>query len=332
MDAYAGDVRFVAQAPKMPRAARAPPHGAPFAAQAAAPPSLARSQFASCAVWTLSPTACDVKSSKMQASALSREYAARRRPRRAPACDTDGDVEEILLKFRKSPFWEANAEDPGRFDFPKTADYNELVKHHGHKLDSFLVTVVRLLVHPLHNFLQYHHGLDNEDEIQLMLVPILTEQYRFDAFFASNADRITQTNVRRAVKGWGVMLQLKIRSVKVVRGSHGEHAEQKLLVYLRSVLRYDGSRGRALIVGERLPCAVCKLFSVPFEDIAKLFPSHGHFYVKVVAKAKALLECEQTLNPTGTVQISWLPEESFRLLSKSNRVILQETQSRKRER
>ena len=212
-------------------------------------------------------------------------------------------------------WWTPNPNDPlNRFDFVGTTDGNELVKHRPQlrtiALDNnahtpgrkrrkptapktkrtaeWIFNFSQFFVRPLHNFLQYHFGLDNEDEIQLMVMPRRkTDDANawMDVFFATNSDTVTQETLDQAVADWKVMGVYRVRSLTVVTGDGGRHAEQKLLDHFLVMEReYDFTEERAVLIGERLPCVACRIFAIPFEDRVTILPSHGHLYISTVAK------------------------------------------------
>ena len=190
------------------------------------------------------------------------------------------------------------------------------------KLDRTLFNLVRTLVHPLHNFLQQSHGLHNEDELQVMLIPAATTAaasgpgattVRRRGYVATNQESLTQGTLDNATKDWGVLSTLRIDSLEVVHGEKGRHAEQKLIDYfmkltatrakaLRSRVRgisgdgWDSSlavdfKGVAsseassvVVVGERLPCAACRLYAAVTgaDRHLAILPSHGHMYLSTL--------------------------------------------------
>ncbi|KPI89516.1 hypothetical protein ABL78_1392 [Leptomonas seymouri] len=199
-------------------------------------------------------------------------------------------------------------------------------------LDRYLSNLVRALVHPLHNFLQCHHGLHNADEVQVMLMPkngpiaaadcavksnaaSLTPSKATSGttlrrcYVATNNETLTVDSLQNAVQGWGMAGVFQISEFVLVRGSEGQHAEQKLLEYLRTrilspaALHFSDkvltSDQKALVVGERLPCAACRLFAIPYEDVSVLLPSHGHMYLSTIAPSLAALESNKATTEKG---------------------------------
>ncbi|KAG5495148.1 hypothetical protein JKF63_02202 [Porcisia hertigi] len=225
-----------------------------------------------------------------------------------------------------------------RYDVAGTTNINELVLRHGtmrtsdlkttrhpalyqrvgklqnrsdspFMLDRYLSNLVRALVHPLHNYLQCHHGLHNADEVQVMLMPkdgpiALADRTSAPpchasslggssalrrCYVATNNETLTQKSLQEAVADWGVAEVFQIGEFVLVTGEKGCHAEQKLLRHLRlQVLRRAAlpvlatADQKALVVGERLPCVACRLFAIAFEPVAVLLPSHGHFYLSTI--------------------------------------------------
>lgn len=202
-------------------------------------------------------------------------------------------------------------------------------------LDRYLSNLVRALVHPLHNFLQCHHGLHNADEIQVMLMPkdgplAAAEGARVSAaaprkegvrsgtsslrrcYVATNNETVTEDGLQDAVRGWGVAGVFQISEFVLVRGEKGRHAEQKLLDHLRAHIlppfsppaRHRDDSGlmpaqKALVVGERLPCVACRLFATLYEDVAVLLPSHGHMYLSTIAPSLAALAASSSIAEEG---------------------------------
>jgi hypothetical protein len=189
-------------------------------------------------------------------------------------------------------------------------------------LERYLSNLVRAVVHPLHNFLQCHHGLHNADEVQVMLMPkdgpiavadrVATASTSSDStrtatssplrrcYVATNNETLTEGSLQSAVRGWGVAGVFQISDFVLVQGEKGQHAEQKLLSFLRGRILSSrqpclgGSaltaKEKALVVGERLPCVACRLFAILYEDISVLLPSHGHMYLSTIAPSLAALE------------------------------------------
>ena len=206
-------------------------------------------------------------------------------------------------------------------------------------LERYLFNLVRALVHPLHNFLQCHHGLHNADEVQVMLMPkegpIAAADRAIDSdpnaivarsggcdssmfrrcYVATNNETLTQDSLQRAVHQWGVAGVFQISEFVLVRGVKGQHAEQKLLGHLRSRIFtsakfplhtcdfVSAADQKALVVGERLPCAACRLFAVLFEDVAVLLPSHGHMYLSTFLPSLAALESSNAATEKAKKQI-----------------------------
>ena len=308
-----------------------------------------------------------------------------------PSSMMDADVDSFPSYHQH---FQINPLNPARFDVPGCADVNELVKYHhpatarkklstrpsfAHKpirntlqqdkasqdahasISGWSFNFAKFFVHPLHNFLQAHFGLDNGDEIQLMVMPrtasspVLLDSFPVlsnndhhtttatmlhDVYFASNSERITQDALNSCTQNWKLLSVYKIRPpLRVVHGEAGRHAEQKLLEYLpligrrygikehRIAQHHDmnklasaacnasnpftathagapprhrtqhqvvsasdaekkkhesGTTRRALIIGERLPCVACRIFAVQYEEIAEVFPSHGHLYLSTI--------------------------------------------------
>lgn len=128
---------------------------------------------------------------------------------------------------------------------------------------------------------------------------------RRHCYVATNNETVSDEALQAAVKGWGTPSVFQINGFTMVRGEKGRHAEQKLLEHLISILDVNSKKikrpvssrkgevpsylgdlpasQRALILGERLPCVACRIFSIPFEPFAVLLPSHGHMYLSTVA-------------------------------------------------
>ncbi|KPA81156.1 macrophage migration inhibitory factor-like protein [Leptomonas pyrrhocoris] len=194
-------------------------------------------------------------------------------------------------------------------------------------LDRYLSNLVRALVHPLHNFLQCHHGLHNADEVQVMLMPkdgpvaaadravesdltsstprkVTNSSTLRRCYVATNNETLSEASLRNAVQDWGVAGVFQISEFVLVRGAKGQHAEQKLLEYLRTcilsttVLHVNDAAltadQKALVVGERLPCVACRLFAIPYEDVSVLLPSHGHMYLSTISPSLMALKASIT--------------------------------------
>jgi hypothetical protein len=121
--------------------------------------------------------------------------------------------------------WAFNPGDSLRVDFPNgSGNRNELVKYHRDVpgIDRAAWNIAQFLVHPLHNFLQYHLGLDNEDEIQLMLSPVLVSPQgvrQRHAYVATNSERLTQDQLDGAVHEWKVLNQFHVVSLQLGSGA-----------------------------------------------------------------------------------------------------------------
>ncbi|CCW67353.1 unnamed protein product [Phytomonas sp. Hart1] len=256
-----------------------------------------------------------------------------------------------------------------RYDLVGTSDINELVLKHEamkprdpdmrasrfkciispekrlpaiFKLNTFCFNFVRSLVHPLHNFLQYHYNLHNANELEVMLMPCKGPLAEADAryhrrvvsnmsserksgsarlklksaplqeaaytsdgnltgrhcYVATNNETLSENNFLDAVRNWGVAKVFDINGFTLLRtGAIGRHAEQKLLEFLVSEILPNAApeflaperkktlqpTEKALVIGERLPCAVCKLFARRYEPYAEMLPSHGHLYLSTVS-------------------------------------------------
>ncbi|KAK7202025.1 OTT_1508-like deaminase [Novymonas esmeraldas] len=208
-------------------------------------------------------------------------------------------------------------------------------------LDRYLSNLVRALVHPLHNFLQCHHSLHNADEVQVMLMPregpIAEADRRSHPFaspangtaarrcyIATNNETLTEGSLQAAVADWGVAGVFQISEFKLVTGEKGRHAEQKLLEHLQTEILPRGTTPapptadqKALIVGERLPCVVCRLFAVAYESVAVLLPSHGHLYLSTLhaaAESRAAHNVKDVLASPGAAAALLLAPPHRRVL------------------
>ncbi|CCW59665.1 unnamed protein product [Phytomonas sp. EM1] len=261
-----------------------------------------------------------------------------------PTCTFDrydlagtSEINELVLKHmamkERDPVIHAN-----RFKRIASPDKREPVMF---KLNAYCFNFVRSLVHPLHNFLQYHYDLHNADELEVMLMPCKGPLAEADAryhchlgcktptgrkggsttraielglqqravrsgdaslkgrhcYVATNNETLSDDNLAAAVRNWGVSRVFGISAFTMLRtGAIGRHAEQKLLEFLFSEILPHAApefllssrkenllpMEKALVIGERLPCAVCKLFARRYEPYAQMLPSHGHLYLSTV--------------------------------------------------
>lgn len=72
-----------------------------------------------------------------------------------------------------------------------------------------------------------------------------------------------------------------------MRGKKGVHAEIKLLEHLETLVAGRSlptlpATEKAILLGERFPCAACRLFAVDYEPYTQLLPSHGHLYISTL--------------------------------------------------
>ena len=199
-----------------------------------------------------------------------------------------------------------------------TRDVNELLKNNNSDsigVPKFVWNFSQFFVRPLHNFFQQqqqqqHSSLksfqkDNADEIQIMLIPIGSRYFKipqedhhhsssspkFHCFVATNSEQLNQKHIDEAFSKLKIGDVYKIKMpVRVVHGEKGRHAEQKLIDYLSLMIKNNKNKNmnsnipeaeKAIIVGERLPCAACRAF-IALADVAKYVvvpKSHGHLYV-----------------------------------------------------
>lgn len=258
-------------------------------------------------------------------------------------------VRDLLLQAANAPTnkcFVQNSLNTGRFDFPGSSNTNELVskntpsllRSHAHL--RFIINFATQFVHKLHNYLQKNGQSggggrkDNEDEIQVMCVEknrggknssnssSSTSAAPFrEIFVASNQERVSQADLDRALSGAlaGPTATYKISPrATLVQGVVGRHAEQKLIEFFHrkfSSCESKNSVSSVFIVGERLPCATCYLFSHLAKSSSssssassasappcgiQMLPSSGHLYIKNVADSGSAV---QNLSATRAYEI-----------------------------
>lgn len=186
-----------------------------------------------------------------------------------------------------SETWDCTHLASGRVDVPGTGHNNELIRCHRWSIDRFTYNVSQFFVHPLHNFLQHYFGLHNGDEIQVLVYPL--NEGRRRCYLATNQEGVTQEHIDAAITNWKVASVFKIESITVVDGEKGRHAEQKLMELARS-RGVETDTEKPIIVGERLPCVACKVFSRGFEKFVKMPPTHGHLYFSTILLTPGMSE------------------------------------------